>query len=48
MTENDVLRIIIKVMYLLRAGKIDRNTTNIQVLRLILGNNDKRRIHQAS
>lgn len=35
MTNTDKLSIIIKVMYLLRAGKIDRSTTNIEVLRLI-------------
>lgn len=35
MTETDKLSIIIKVMKLLRTGKIDQRTTNIQVLRLI-------------
>ena len=35
MSNTDKLRIIIKVMYLLRTGKINRSTTNIQVLRLI-------------
>lgn len=45
MTDTDKLSIIIKVMKLLRTGKIDQRTTNIQVLRLINGNNDKRRVH---
>lgn len=35
MTDTDKLSIIIKVMKLLRTGKIDQRTTNIQVLRLI-------------
>jgi hypothetical protein len=35
MTDTDKLSIIIKVMKLLRTGKIDKRTTNIQVLRLI-------------
>ena len=35
MTDTDQLSIIIKVMKLLRTGKIDQRTTNIQVLRLI-------------
>ena len=36
MRTNDILRVIIQVMQLLREGKIDRSTTNIQVLRLIM------------
>lgn len=35
MTDTDKLSIIIKVMRLLRTGKIDASTTNINVLRLI-------------
>lgn len=35
MTASEELRIVIKVMHLLRTGKIDASTTNINVLRLI-------------
>lgn len=31
----DEMAIVIKVMRLLRAGKIDRKTTNIEVLKLL-------------
>lgn len=40
MTNTDKLSIIIKVMRLLRTGKIDQRTTNIQVLRLINKGNE--------
>ena len=29
------MQVVIKVMHLLRAGKIDRTTTNIEVLKLL-------------
>lgn len=35
MTTTNILRVIIIVMYLLRNGKIDRKTPNIEVLRLV-------------
>lgn len=35
MSNNEKLAVIIQVMRLLRLGKIDRKTTNIDVLRLI-------------
>lgn len=35
MTTTNILRVIIIVMYLLRNGKIDRTTPNIEVLRLV-------------
>lgn len=35
MSNNEKLSIIIKVMRLLREGRIDRTTTNINVLRMI-------------
>lgn len=35
MTTTEELNVIIKVMHLLRTGKIDASTTNINVLRLI-------------
>jgi len=35
MSNNEKLVVIIQVMRLLRSGKIDRTTTNIDVLRLI-------------
>lgn len=35
MTQTEELSIVIKVMHLLRTGKIDASTTNINVLRLI-------------
>jgi hypothetical protein len=35
MSNNEKLAVIIQVMRLLRLGKIDRTTTNIDVLRLI-------------
>jgi hypothetical protein len=35
MSNNEKLAVIIQVMRLLRLGKIDRTTTNIDVLRMI-------------
>lgn len=35
MTKTEELRVVIKVMHLLRTGKISAATTNIDVLRLI-------------
>jgi hypothetical protein len=35
MSNNEKLAVIIQVMRLLRLGKIDRMTTNIDVLRMI-------------
>ena len=35
MSNNEKLTVIIQVMRLLRLGKIDRTTTNIDVLRMI-------------
>lgn len=35
MSNNEKLLVIIQVMRLLRSGKIDRSTTNIDVLRMI-------------
>lgn len=37
MSDTEKLSVIIKVMRLLREGKIDRMTTNINVLRMING-----------
>jgi hypothetical protein len=37
MNNTEKLSIIIKVMRLLRLGKIDRTTTNINVLRMVNG-----------
>lgn len=43
MTQTEELGVVIKVMHLLRIGKIDASTTNINVMRLL--HNDKDRVH---
>lgn len=42
MTQTEELGVVIKVMHLLRIGKIDASTTNINVMRLL---HDKDRVH---
>ena len=45
MTTTEELSVVIKVMHLLRTGKINAETTNINVLRIIRKTYGKERIH---
>jgi hypothetical protein len=40
MSIMDEMAIVIKIMRLLRTGKIDRHTTNIEVLKMVINNKE--------
>ena len=40
MSIMDEMVVVIKVMRLLRQGKIDRHTTNIEVLKMVINNKE--------